>query len=383
MPITNTQEEYKIRSISSVYINPSIMEGAQQLTSILGSDRGKLVVRYAPNFTTNVLLTGEAGIPSWLECSPGVVDASPQAFRSYQWYADDVLIFGAVENQFRTTNAYDGKVIKCIVRAFNVLGEDFSESNTITATVIEPIFLWEADYYPITGLGTDNVETVLNFSLLPLTGMSVDDNITNFGVALYPITGMANLDNINITYFDTYVMSFYTLMRTLFINNANAESGSSAGWTVESGSFTSVLGPSKAGSRFFKSSTPNVLSKITQVISIADAGDLAQVAAGNVAAKINYWATNDTVINYNLESMRVYLEALDVSNAVVATLNQFNWVIPPQKTASNLWYPYEYVVENIPVTTTQLRIVIEFAAANILTGNTCNLDEISLQLFRT
>lgn len=382
MPITNTQELYEVRSISPVHINPSIMEGAQQLTSILGPDRGKLIVRYAPNFTTNVLLTGEAGIPSWLECSPGVVDASPQAFRSYQWYSDNVIIIGAITNRFQTSNAYDGKVLKCIVRAFNLLGEDFSESNTITATVIEPIFLREADYYPITGLGTDNVETVLNLSLIPLTGMSVDNNVTNFGVAMYPITGMGSFNALSADHFDAYVMGFYTLMRTLSVSNNGAESASTAGWTIESGSFASVAGPAKSGARFFRSSTINVLSTITRVIPITEVGDLAQIAAGNVAAKVSYWATNDYTNSSNAGEMRVYLKALDAGGVTVATLNQFGWVIPLQKTESNLWYLFDYVAESLPVTTTQLRIIIEFASENVINGNCCNLDEISLQLFK-
>ena len=382
MPITNTQEVYKVRSISRVCINPSIMEGTQQLTSILGPDRGKLIVRYAPNFTTSALLTGQAGIPSWLECSPGVVNASPQAFRSYQWYADNVIIPGAITNRFQTSNSYDSKVLKCIVRAFNILGEAFSESNTITATVIEPIFVREADYYPITGLGTNNVETVLNLSLIPLTGMSVGNNVTNFGVAIYPITGMGSFNALSANQFDTYLMGFYTLMRTLPVSNNDAESASTAGWTIESGSFASLAGPAKSGARFFRSSTINVLSRITRVIPIVEVGDLAQIAAKNVAARVGYWATNDYTNSYNAGEMRVYLEALDAGGVTVATLNQFGWVTPPQKTENNLWYAYDYVAEVLPVTTTQLRIIIEFASENVTNGNCCNLDEISLQLFK-
>jgi len=384
MPITNTQEVYEIRSISGVHINPSIMEGSQQLTSILGPNRGLEIVRYAPFFTVNALLTGEPGIPSWLECSAGVVDASPQAFRSYQWYADDDPIDGATSNRFRTTNAYDGKTMKCIVRAFNILGEAFSESNELLVSVIEPIFVREADYYPITGLGTDNAETVLNMRFFPITGMSVPDAQTIFGLAMYPITGMAFFETLNVPLLDIYTANFFTLQRTFSVSNAGAESGSSAGWTIVSGSFNSVSGPAKAGSRYFKSETQNVLSKITRTISISDSADLAIVAAGNGLARVSYSATNGAVYSNDSDEVRVYIEALDASNAVVATLDQWGWVAPDWKGGtSNIWSDFPGLPELLPVTTTQLRIVIEFSSENTTTGNDCQIDEISLQLFKS
>jgi len=381
MPITNTQEVYEIRSISPVHINPSIMEGTQQLTSILGPNRGIEIVRYEPVFLVNALLTGDPGIPSWLECSPGVVDASPQAFREYAWYADDELITGATSNRFRTSNAYDGMVIKCIVRAFNILGEAFSESNGILVSVIEPIFLQEYDTYINTGMGVEDVQTVLNFSLLPITGLSVPDNITTFNFSVFPITAMATLDTLQVNYFDTYTVNILTEIRDFSITNSGAESGSSTGWTVVAGSFNSVVGPAKAGSRYFKSATSNVLCQITRIIPITNSGDLAEVAAGNGYARVGFWANNGTNSSVG-DQMRVFIEALDASDDVVGTLDQFGWVGPGAKGSSNYWQQFNAIPELLPDTTTQLRIVIEFEAISRDTGNHCQIDEISLQLFK-
>jgi hypothetical protein len=381
MPITNTQEVYEVRSISPVHINPSIMEGTQQLTSILGSDRALEIVRYAPTFLVNVQLTGSNGIPTWLECSAGVVDASPQAFREYRWYANGVLIPGAITNRFLATDIYDGQAIKCIVRAFNLLGEAFNESNEIVVTLIEPIFVQETDVYPITGLGTSDVETVLGISLFSLTGMNVFEAITLSQYSIYPITGMAAFEALSVPHLDTYLLEFYTTIRTFSISNNGAESGSIAGWTIVSGTFASVTSPSKAGTKCFESSSNNVLCKITREIPIVDSGDLAEVAAGNAAARVSYFGTND-VGSGGEDRMRVYIEALDSGGAVVATLPQWDWVTPIVKTGSNLWESFPGIPENIPVTTTSLRIVIEFEPRASVTGNDCQLDEITLQLFK-
>ena len=382
MPITMTQEVYEIRSLSPVHINPSIMEGTQQLTSVLGPDRGLTIVRYAPSFIVSVIVTGDAGIPSWLECSAGVVDASPQAFRDYQWYADGVPIPGANSNRFLTDNSYDGKLLKCVVRAFNILGEAFSESNEILATVIEPIFLREADYYPITGLGAEDTQTILNMSFFPLTGMSVDDHVTNFGIAAYPITGMGSFEAETVYLLDIYTANFYTLMRTLPLTDNGAESGSISGWTLVAGDFVSTSTTAYAGSRVFESNNTTVASRVERVVSISDSGDLAEIAAGNAAVKVSFWATNNTTNDVYRNDMRIYLEALDSGGAVVGTLDQLGWVNPFPKTASNFWQNFSYAPEALPVTTTQIRIIIEFEAENNAGGNSCQLDEISLQLFK-
>lgn len=193
MPIiqlTQSQDEFKIRSIDVVHINPSIMEGERGGPSILGPGSAIPIVRYAPIFLENPVITGVLDIPSELSCSEGVVDASPKGKYFYQWKLDGVDIVGENQNTLTTTNGQTGLNITCEVQVVNILGVDTQTSNTLIPILIEPISMLEFEYYTVGGLGRNNEQTTVESRLMVVQGMVNDAMVILPELEIYVITGI-------------------------------------------------------------------------------------------------------------------------------------------------------------------------------------------------
>ncbi len=227
MPLTQTQDEFKVQAIDFVHINPSIMEGERFYSSILGPDAAVPIVRYAPTFLVLPSISGSFKIPAVLTCNPGVIDASPQALLYYQWQADGVDIPGATGNTLLTYLALDAIEITCEVDAVNLLGVVTGESNGITTERVEPIRVEEHHlgmisgmsqpaqqnmnilrHFPITGMPTINHLTGFDLKSNIITGLSVTDHLTSFDLKIGAITGLSIDNAVTAHESDMYTIKF-------------------------------------------------------------------------------------------------------------------------------------------------------------------------------
>lgn len=390
MPISNTQEEYEIRSISPVHINPSIMEGRFLYPSILGPDRAVEIVRYAPVFLVLPLLTGDPGIPSLLTCSAGVVDASPSPSRHYEWFLDGVPAgregIGPAFSTFQTDNSHDGVEITCLVTATNVLGSAEGLSNGITASVIEDVVVGELYNFGVTGLPADESVTVFQDQIAILTGMWINDFTSVFQTTSFIVSGLGAEDLTTVFDYDIYTATFVELVDTITISNSGAESGI-ASWTVTDGTLRSVptsnIPPGGGNYVFMGAPVKDVTTSFNQVRNI-HADELPAVAAGNAFATLSLWAAQAN--NFDDHKFRMRLAFLDASGATISTLDPFGWVEPMNGSSSqnpHEWHFYRTPAEPIPTNATQIRILLDFEAVTNTTGNDCQIDLISLQIHET
>ena len=390
MPISNTQEEYKIRSISPVHINPSIMEGRFLYPSILGPDRAVEIVRYAPIFLVLPLLTGNPGIPSLLTCSAGVVDASPAPSRHYEWFLDDVPAgregIGPAFSTFQTNNSHDRVEITCLVTATNVLGSAEGLSNGIVASVVEDVVVGELCNFGVTGLPADESVTVFQDQIAILTGMWINDFTSVFQTASFIVSGLGAQDLTTIFDYDTYTITMVELVGTVIVPDSGAESGI-ANWTVTDGTLRSVatanIAPGGGSNVFMGAPVRDVTTSFNQVRNI-HADELPAVAAGNAFATLTLWAAQAN--NEGNHRFRMRLSFLDSGGATISTLDPFSWIEPMNGTSSLIpheWHFYCTPAEPIPTNATQIRILLDFEAVIKSTGNDCQIDLISLQIHET
>lgn len=195
MPIvqlTQSQDEFKIRSIDVVHINPSIMEGERGGPSILGPGSAIPIVRYAPVYLVLPTISGEFKIPSVLTCNPGVTDASPKGLVFYQWLADGVEILGETSSTMTTLPEHDAKNMTCRVDVVNYLGVAIGLSNGIIVEIVEPIILEEQDIYTTTGLGQKTYETVFGYEQMVVTSMAIETQLSNLENVVFAVSGMIN-----------------------------------------------------------------------------------------------------------------------------------------------------------------------------------------------
>ena len=384
MPIVNTQEEYEIRSISPVHINPSIMEGRHQYESILGPDRAVSIVRYAPFFLVNPSLTGDPAIPSILICSTGVVDGSPSPRRTYTWYVDSDEVTtsgiggsGPFANRFVTDLTHDHKTITCVVTATNIMGTASARSNGIMPTIIEPVYMMGRSTYLSTGLEVQDHVTTFNTHVGVVSGMWLDEYLTLFAETLLVATGIANQDHVTVPYVDTYTVNMMTPAYTFSISNSGAESGNTNGWSVDAGTIQSVALAANSGSRVFKPIGRN-LAIMSRTFDVPEAHH-ALMDSGNGAAAVGYFATNNTN-ETNRDSMLVRLYCLDDAEALLGVLHGWDEVSPYPKERTPSWTNFAGIPELVPVGTRKLQIMITFPVP-LAGDNNCEIDDISLQLW--
>ena len=184
---TQSQDEFKTRSIDTVHLNPSIMEGDHHYSSILGSGAAIPIVRFEPVFLVSPTVSGSAVIPGILTCVPGVVSASPSPTYTYQWQSNGVNISGETNNSLTTDGTMDATNITCIVEAENFLGLVTDVSNGVYVEILEPLRLEEQDYVVITGLNQEGQQNLNDFCGIVVDGLSIDGQLTSFNLYMYAV----------------------------------------------------------------------------------------------------------------------------------------------------------------------------------------------------
>lgn len=376
MPITITQEVYEIRSISPVLINPSITEGQVNATSILGPDRGITIERFAPTFLSDPVITGSPNIPAILTCSAGVVSSSPSAVRTYQWKSDGVDLVGETSPTLLTYNDLDATTITCEVDATNVLGTDTALSNGIAVAVLEPVILSEQDFYTIGGLQQYGQQNLMHHRAYAVSGLAPDDYSWVTGFATYAITGQGAEGRMAVTFHETYIVVFNTLIETLTLVNPGAELGNASGWTVTEGGLTVSTTPTPATGTYSFKATGSVTVKYYQDVSIPAPSE-ADVDAGRVSASMSYTFT-DGVDSFTTvdDLVRGYIECLNAGGTVLATLT-FDGTLNPAQ--GFVWLIANSSIEVIPALTRTLRLRMELINSSFVNG--CQIDNHSIQLW--
>ncbi|AGH07442.1 virion structural protein [Sulfitobacter phage phiCB2047-B] len=253
-----TQDDDQIRSIDLVHIEPSIREGLNVIPSLYGKRTSRPLRRYPPVIVTEPYITGSALIPSTLFCHTGQWDASPAVQFAFQWMADGTDISGATLQTWTSSIEYDGKEITCEVRGYNTKGEAYLIStNSITVSIIEPIEINDADWGAVsgisqhalttvnntknvivTGIGTENAQTVVRSVAYFFTGRSADKREDVNSMYNPVITGLSIQDSDLISNSNTMVVSKKLIqsleiepVQQLNIKNPNADMGNAA-WTT-------------------------------------------------------------------------------------------------------------------------------------------------------
>ena len=171
---TQTQDEFSADAIDTVHINPSIMEGVNLYSGILGPHASVPISRYAPVYLITPSISGDDNIPSVLTCNTGVVSASPSPSYLFQWRSAGVNILGATNPTLLTDNSMDATEITCFVEAVNFLGTASGVSNGITVNVVEAVRVEEHTYAIITGLEQYEQQNLMIHRGNVITGLSVD-----------------------------------------------------------------------------------------------------------------------------------------------------------------------------------------------------------------
>lgn len=90
----------------------------------------------APVMTAAPGITGTAQVGETLTCSTGTFTGTSLTY-SYQWFANGLVVSGAVESTYDLVEADLGKVFSCRVTARNDGGSATGFSNTTTAVIAE------------------------------------------------------------------------------------------------------------------------------------------------------------------------------------------------------------------------------------------------------
>lgn len=189
MPVTNTQEVFKISAIKPVSINPSILEGETPVPSLYGPSSAIAIDRFPPTNLSAPTISGIARLPSVLTCSTGVWSASPQPVYTYQWYLDGVIMVGETNSTITTDVGLVDQTLTCVVRAENTLGfVELLSSNGITVELVEPINLLQADVYAVSGLGSPSRVEAMSVGTYLVTGLGIDDTQSILTMDIYVTT---------------------------------------------------------------------------------------------------------------------------------------------------------------------------------------------------
>jgi hypothetical protein len=384
MPITNTQEIYEIRSISPVHINPSIMEGEQQLTSIIGPDRGQPIIRYAPIWLTVPEIEGDAGIPNTMFCTPGTVDASPAPNRTYHFYLDGVSAQNSTSPYFLTDSFMDSKDLTCTVTATNQLGSASATTAPVFVSLIEPVIFGEYTTFAITGLPVEDHITHLMHEIAVVTGMWVDDHVTTFQTDTFAITGLGLMDHVGISLFDTYSGEFMEDLTTITPTNGGAESGIGS-WTVTGGTLQSVTvtpATGTTGTQAFRG--PNVISTscfFSQTEDISASFD-DEIDTGNCYASMIFYTAREGSTGYDA-TVSGYYELYDGSDVLLGTYDAYPNFLPDNLDDINNWTYLVSPPEIVPVGTRKVRFCFNLPGVAVSgIGNICLIDHISLKLMQ-
>lgn len=188
MPVTYTQEIFDIGAIKPVALNPSIMEGEKQISSLYGPKSALKIERFAPTNSTPPSVSGDIRIPSTLTCAPGSWLGSPQPLFTYQWYVDGVLIDGATGSTFTTYDSLNNQTLTCEVTGTNILGSvDVLSSNGVLVLLVEPVNVMDNHIYVIRGFSGENRFDVNHNGIFVVTGLPQADQLNVLNNDIYTI----------------------------------------------------------------------------------------------------------------------------------------------------------------------------------------------------
>ncbi len=375
MATTYTQDDHKTRAVDLVHINPSMLEGERLYTSILGPDRSVRIDRYAPININAPTISGPSEIPGTLVCFPGVWDASPQPSYSYQWLADGVELIGETESSLATYATLDSQEITCEVTATNNEGSVTLESPVgIVVTIIEPINIWEQDYYSVQGLNQLNQQNLMVYRNMVATGMWVENRFDMMTAVSMAVTGLQIPDSQMLYENDVYAITLPSFLESATVVNPGAETGDLTGWTVLGGNPIIGLSGGNTGTYFF-SGDPN---SSTQIVMYQDvpigAANHADVDAGLMAAGASLFAGSSSAYDWVEATIQFIGDSGSLGGQVVIIPNQ---TTPPQ----NAWRKFSSPAEDIPVGARFIRVTVTLTN-HILTGIATRFDDVSVDLYK-
>lgn len=391
---TQTQDDFKPQGIDLVHINPSIMEGTNLYTSILGPDVAFPLLRYAPTFLVNPVISGNIRIPNTLTCYPGVFDSSPYPQIFYQWQSGGVDIIGEESNTYLTVEADDDQEITCLVTIVNDLGTDSASSNIIIPQNITEIEVKDLSLFTVTGIEANQAHTILTWQQAIVLGMWVDVRfdleycvthiVTGWGqgdrldldnMNPYILTGLEAEQRLDLYSFDCYAIHFSDFYADLALLNPGAELGDMTNWTQVPTSSASVIAsstsPRVGGGTYSFQHTSSGISRVYQDVVTTVPQD-AIIDAGNMEVSINYWHTKNHFFSHKV---KVGIECYDVTDTLIIDIPQFTQTEPTQ----NIWLEDRSGVVTVPPLTRKFRVYLEFDAVS--SSNACRVDEIEVTLW--
>jgi hypothetical protein len=397
---THTQDDFKVRSLDVVHINPSIMEGEKLYTSVLGPDIAVPIERYAPINLQPPVVTGSDKIPSILTCSQGAWDSSPSPNFFYQWTADGVDIPGETGRQLLTYSDLDSMEIGCTVTAVNFLGMvEVPSSNTILVGIIEPIWMQEMDFAGITGLNQYEQQNLMNMNIAVATGLWVDirqDMMTKvecvmsglwvdnrhdvMGFSGYTVSG-SGLPTKQIVYeSDSYMVEYYVFNETIVPVNNEFENGLT-GWlqsdgTTDNRSFTVRTDGPKAGTKYVAAPYTTGEYTLTQLIDIP-ASHWVLIDEYNKMANLTYYVKHfgSFATWYGIEA---YLQFFDDTGSFLGSDSLDR--VAPYLRKSDVWEPRQSESSLLPVGTRRIGIVIRTTSINN-SSYAIGVDDLNLHLY--
>ena len=215
---TGSQDNDQTRSVDIVHIEPSIREGVHLIPSLYGPEASRPLYRFAPVNVVQPFLTGSGVIPGRVVCEVGTWEASPTADYYYQWMADGVDIPGANAYEIFTDETFDGVTLTCEVRGDNGIGESYAiSSNSVLCTLIEPIELREAEFFGITGLRANKLQTTFSYNTMFMTGIGTDDRLDTMRAVAYFTTGIGADDRHDVNAMNIPVITGLSVTDTLSV----------------------------------------------------------------------------------------------------------------------------------------------------------------------
>lgn len=191
MPTTSTQEDLHTKSVFSLHIQPSILEGNFLYDSLYGKRKGFPLFRQAPLNLVKPQITGSLVIPALMKCEPGQWAGAPYPKFQYQWMSNGLDIPGATSQYWMSTTDYHDTEITVEVKGYSWLGENYAWTDPVTISVIETIDVNEVMYNFITGIGAEEVITIQNEKDIFLTGLGALNTSTILRGVGYFLTGLA------------------------------------------------------------------------------------------------------------------------------------------------------------------------------------------------
>lgn len=125
-PTTDTVEDYTVEKV--------ILSGSPFVSSILGPGAYRITADLAPSFYTAPVVTGWPVVPTTLYCDEGSFNSSPRGVLTYQWYYDDMLMDGEIENFLEI----DDSDVNTFYTGADVLNDYPTFAGTQTSHVIMP-----------------------------------------------------------------------------------------------------------------------------------------------------------------------------------------------------------------------------------------------------